>query len=73
MMSRIAYSKLMRFLAARLSPGGELGLHLTMGVAMLVVAVAAFGEIAEAVGEGTISPVTTSASRSGSTSMRSSR
>ncbi|WUR15036.1 phosphatase PAP2 family protein [[Empedobacter] haloabium] len=51
-MTRIAYGKLMRFLTARLSPGGELGLHLTAGVIMLVVAVAAFGEIADAVGEG---------------------
>lgn len=51
-MSRIAYGKLMRFLAARLSPGSELGLHLTAGVLTLVAAVAVFSEIADAVGEG---------------------
>ncbi|QGZ42002.1 undecaprenyl-diphosphatase [Pseudoduganella flava] len=50
-MSRIAYGKLIRFIEARLSPGGELGLHLTAGVALLVTAVAVFREIAEAVGE----------------------
>src|SRR5690349_1753343 len=52
MIIRQAYSKLMRFAASRLTPGGELGLHLTAGVLTLVVAVAAFAEIAEAVGEG---------------------
>lgn len=52
MMTRIAYGKLMRFLSARLSPGGQFGLHLTAGVALLAAAVAAFSEIAEAVGEG---------------------
>jgi membrane-associated phospholipid phosphatase len=50
-MSRIAYSKLLRFIEARLTPGGELGLHLTAGVALLVACVVAFREIAEAVGE----------------------
>ncbi|TWI70163.1 undecaprenyl-diphosphatase [Pseudoduganella lurida] len=48
-MSRIAYAKLTRFLRARLTPGGELGLHLTAGVILLVIAVAVFRDIAEAV------------------------
>lgn len=52
MIIRQAYSKLMRFVASRLSPGSELGLHLTAGVLTLVAAVAVFAEIAEAVGEG---------------------
>lgn len=51
-MSRIAYQKFWRFIEARLTPGGELGLHLTAGIALLVAAVAVFTEIAEAVGEG---------------------
>lgn len=50
-MSRTAYSKVLRFLGARLSPGNELGLHLTAGMVLLVAAVAVFREIAEAVGE----------------------
>jgi membrane-associated phospholipid phosphatase len=50
-MSRIAYSKILRFLEARLTPGGELGLHLTAGVVVLVGAVSLFAEIAEDVGE----------------------
>lgn len=44
---RIAWPKLLRFVQARLTPGGELGLHLTAGVLLLVAAVSAFGEIAE--------------------------
>ena len=52
MIIRQAYNKLMRFAASRLSPGGELGLHLTAGVLTLMAAVAVFAEIAEAVGEG---------------------
>ena len=50
-MSRIAYSKILRFLEARLTPGGALGLHLTAGVALLLAAVSVFAEIAEDVGE----------------------
>ncbi|MBB3224076.1 phosphatase PAP2 family protein [Pseudoduganella umbonata] len=50
-MSRIAYSKLLRFLEARITPGGEFGLHMTAGLAMLVAAVAIFRDIAEEVGE----------------------
>lgn len=50
-MSRLAKSKLLRFIEARLTPGGEFGLHLTIGMALLVAAVAVFQEIAEVVGE----------------------
>ncbi|UGQ47835.1 phosphatase PAP2 family protein [Massilia endophytica] len=46
-MSRIAYAKLLRFIEARLSPGGELGLHLTAGIVLLLGAVSLFAEIAE--------------------------
>jgi membrane-associated phospholipid phosphatase len=38
--------RLARFLAARLSPEGELGLHLTIGVALLLAAAWIFGAIA---------------------------
>jgi undecaprenyl-diphosphatase len=41
-----------RFLAARLSPEGEFGLHLTVGLALILLAGLAFGEIAEDVVEG---------------------
>lgn len=40
-------SRLLRFIEARLSPGGELGLHLTAGVLLLVAAVSVFGDLAE--------------------------
>jgi undecaprenyl-diphosphatase len=40
-------SRLRRFVAARLSPEGEMGLHLTVGLALLVLAAWIFGEIAE--------------------------
>lgn len=40
-------SRLRRFLAARLSPEGEMGLHLTAGVALLMLAAWVFGAIAE--------------------------
>lgn len=39
-------SRLLRFIEARLTPGGELGLHLTVGALLLVVAVAVFGNLA---------------------------
>ncbi|MFC3380217.1 phosphatase PAP2 family protein [Rugamonas sp. CCM 8940] len=39
----------MRFIEARFTPGGELGLHLTAGVALMVLATAVFGAIAGAV------------------------
>lgn len=41
--------KFMRFIEARLSPGDEFGLHLTAGMAVLVVAGVIFHELAEAV------------------------
>ncbi|MFZ4876759.1 phosphatase PAP2 family protein [Janthinobacterium sp. Mn2066] len=41
--------QLRRFLAARLSPEGALGLHLTVGVVLMLLAMAVFHEIAEAV------------------------
>lgn len=50
-MNRTVSSRLLRFLEARITPGGEFGLHLTAGLALLVSAVAVFREIAEAVGE----------------------
>lgn len=50
-MKRLAASKLGRFIEARLTPGGELGLHLTAGLALMVLAVTVFGEIAEDVTE----------------------
>jgi len=40
-------SRLHRFVAARLSPEGETGLHLTVGVVLIVVAAWLFGGIAE--------------------------
>jgi membrane-associated phospholipid phosphatase len=42
-------SRLQQFLAARLSPDGEFGLYLTVGVALLVAATWIFGSIADAV------------------------
>jgi undecaprenyl-diphosphatase len=50
-MTGTAFSRLLRFMGARLTPGGEFGLHLTAGLALLVASVAVFREIAEAVGE----------------------
>jgi undecaprenyl-diphosphatase len=44
--------KLHRFLAARFSPEAEMGLHFTIGVALILCAALAFGEIAEDVVEG---------------------
>jgi undecaprenyl-diphosphatase len=44
--------KLHRFLAARFSPAEEMGLHFTIGVALILCAALAFGEIAEDVVEG---------------------
>ncbi|MES2160669.1 MAG: phosphatase PAP2 family protein [Pseudomonadota bacterium] len=41
------FSKFVRFIEARLSPGGEFGLHLTAGLALLVAAAASFSELAE--------------------------
>lgn len=39
----------MRFIEARLSPGGEFGLHLTIGVLLMVITVAIFGNLASEV------------------------
>ena len=46
-MLNTAPSRLRRFIAARLSPEGQMGLHLTVGLALLVLAAWIFGEIAE--------------------------
>jgi undecaprenyl-diphosphatase len=43
------FRKFISFVEARLSPGGEFGLHLTAGMAVLVVAGVIFHELAEAV------------------------
>lgn len=45
-------SKSRRFVAARLSPEGQFGLHLTIGLVLILLAGMAFGEIAEDVVEG---------------------
>ncbi len=49
-------TRLHRFTAARFSPHEELGLHLTLGVLVLLLAMAGFAEIAEAVVDG--APIT---------------
>lgn len=41
------FTKFIRFIEARLSPGGEFGLHLTAGLALLVAAAAIFSDLAE--------------------------
>lgn len=46
------FQRLRRFLAARLSPEGEFGLHLTVGLVLILLAGMAFSEIAEDVVEG---------------------
>lgn len=48
--------RLHRFAADRFSPEGEYGLHLTLGVAMLVIATAVFAQLANAVVAG--APIT---------------
>ena len=50
--------RLHRFAAARFSPEGEFGLHLTLGVAMLLAAMAVFARLAGAVVAG--APITQS-------------
>ena len=50
-MNRPATTKLIRFVEARLTPGGEFGLHLTAGAALMAGAVAVFAEVAEDVAE----------------------
>ena len=49
LMSALLLPRLHRFLAARLSPEGETGLHLTVGGVLIVCAVWLFGSIAEEV------------------------
>ncbi|MDB5916982.1 MAG: hypothetical protein JWR40_1216 [Massilia sp.] len=46
-MSASFFARLHRFAAARLSPEGETGLHLTVGVVLIVCAAWLFGSIAE--------------------------
>jgi undecaprenyl-diphosphatase len=41
------FNKFIRFIEARLSPGGEFGLHLTAGLALVAAAAAVFGDLAE--------------------------
>lgn len=50
------FPRLHRFAAARFSPEGEYGLHLTVGVAMLLAAMAIFARLADAVVAG--APIT---------------
>ena len=51
-MSSTCFPRLHRFVAARLSPEGETGLHLTVGVVLMVAAAWMFGGIAEDVVNG---------------------
>jgi undecaprenyl-diphosphatase len=51
MMKHLTTSRLVRFIEARLSPEGELGLHLSAGLALLLAAVSIFGDLAEDVVE----------------------
>jgi membrane-associated phospholipid phosphatase len=51
-MLKTSFPRLHRFAAARLSPQGEFGLHLTIGVALMVLAVWLFGSVAGEVMEG---------------------
>lgn len=46
-MSSFPFPRLQRFVAARLSPEGQTGLHLTVGVALMLAAAWLFGGIAE--------------------------
>lgn len=48
---KTSFPRLYKFIAARLTPGEELGLHLTVGVALMLVAAWVFGSIAEEVVE----------------------
>lgn len=56
-MLKNALPRLQRFAAARLSPEGEFGLHLSVGVMLLVLAALAFGEVAEEVVDGDALPL----------------
>ncbi|MDQ2987933.1 MAG: hypothetical protein M3R60_02390, partial [Pseudomonadota bacterium] len=42
-----SFPRLRRFVAARLSPEGQTGLHLTVGVILMVAAAWLFGDLAE--------------------------
>lgn len=55
--------RLQRFLSARFSPEGLLGLHFTLGVSLLMVAAWLFGEVAEEMVEGDTQHVDTAVSR----------
>ena len=46
-MAVVSFPKLQKFIVARLSPEGELGLHLTAGVLLLALATWAFGCVAD--------------------------
>ena len=46
-MPTFSFPRVRRFVAARLSPEGETGLHLTVGVVVMVAAAWLFGDIAE--------------------------
>jgi membrane-associated phospholipid phosphatase len=46
------YPRMQRFVAARLSPQGEFGLHLTAGILLMLLATWAFSFIADEVAEG---------------------
>jgi membrane-associated phospholipid phosphatase len=48
-MKFLSTNRMMRFIEARFTPGGELGLHLTAGVLLMVLATALFGMLAGAV------------------------
>lgn len=48
----MSMQRLRRFLAARFSPEGEMGLHLTAGLALILLAAFVFGNIAEDVVDG---------------------
>ena len=55
MRERQIFRKFIRFIEARLTPGGEFGLHLTAGMAVLILSGYVFHELAEAVmGQDTI-------------------
>ena len=43
------FSKILRFMGARLTPGGQFGLHMTLGVLIMIVSVPVFGNIADEV------------------------
>ena len=57
------FERLHRFIAARFSPEGELGLHFTFGVALMMAAAWMFGEVAEEMVEGDTHHVDSAVSR----------